>query len=259
MNGAKYWDHAWNPVIGCVKISEGCEHCWAERMAYQKRMVVAFSTPTATRKNPPKSGVVFVGNMTDLFGEWNTDREIYNWLAELSSNAINLILTKRAERYDSLDLGFHLDKWFGVTAENQKRLEERYFHLWRSGVEKRWLSLEPLLGPIDLRNVEEYTPHPYGIREHDLWLNRDLMKGIAYHQCGGWEDTDLIPSWVVVGSESGPQRRPCNVEWVRSIVWQCQAAGVPVFVKQLDLDGKLVTDITKFPEDLQVRETPWGK
>ena len=67
------------------------------------------------------------------------------------------------------------------------------------------------------------------------------------------------PSWVVVGCESGPNRRPCKIEWVESIVEQCLAANVPVFVKQLDIGGKCVTDIGKFPGHLRIRQVPWAK
>ena len=64
--------------------------------------------------------------------------------------------------------------------------------------------------------------------------------------------------WLVVGCESGPNRRPCKIEWVESIVEQCRSASVPVFVKQLDIGGKCVTDISKFPAHLQIRQVPWA-
>ena len=67
-----------------------------------------------------------------------------------------------------------------------------------------------------------------------------------------------LPKWVVVGCESGPDRRPCQIEWVESIVEQCLAANVPVFVKQLDIGGKCITDINKFPAHLQIRQVPWA-
>jgi protein gp37 len=75
-------------------------------------------------------------------------------------------------------------------------------------------------------------------------------------------DGELIPGmyqWLVVGCESGKNRRPCKLEWVESIVDQCRAANIPVFVKQLDIGGKCVTDINKFPEHLRIRQVPWTK
>ena len=94
-------------------------------------------------------------------------------------------------------------------------------------VSRRWLSLEPLLGPIDMQ-FQYIAPE------------------------------DFPFDWVVVGAESGPNRRPCKLEWVESIVRQCRKAGIKIFVKQLDIDGELVKDIAKFPPELQIRQVPWN-
>lgn len=257
MNKAKYWDHAWNPVVGCLKASEGCEHCYAERMTKKFGINGGNFTPQLMLavKTPPMSGVVFAGNMTDLFGEWNSREQIRHWLAQLSRSAVNLVLTKRAERMNKVVYpGAELPHiWWGVTAENQERADERIRHLLsirhlqstpESITINRWLSLEPLLGTID------------------------LVKYLCDHKaCNDWApgtcDNETCPSrkidWVVVGAESGKdgERRECKIEWVESIVDQCRAAGVPVFVKQLHIGGKMVNDINKFPKHLQIREMPW--
>lgn len=230
---AKYWDHAWNPVIGCRPVSEGCENCYAARLAAQYPELQdadgGFAPhPPKKPKNPPKSGVVFVGNMTDLFGEWNSDEQIHDWLNLIDTRTPNLILTKRAGRMaDHLrNFGWN-NAFYGVTAENHSRYFERITAIRRLLPNiNTWLSAEPLLGPIDLGLrciIPEFMPF----------------------------------DWVVVGAESGPNRRPCKLEWVESIVEQCRSAGIPVFVKQLDIGGKLVNDIAKFPEHLQIRQVPW--
>jgi hypothetical protein len=115
--------------------------------------------------------------------------------------------------------------YFGFTAEDQYWFYERMLTLvhYIPSLIKSWVSAEPLLGPIHM---------PF----YQYWH---------------------LPSWVVVGCESGPHRRPCKIEWVESIVEQCMAARVPVFVKQLDIGGKCVTDISKFPAHLQIRQVPW--
>lgn len=230
--GAKYWDHAWNPVIGCRKVSEGCANCYAART--MERFGQSFEPHLSKLQTPPKSGVVFVGNMTDLFGEWNSDEQIVAWLDRLSLNAVNLILTKRTERLVNVlyNLNAMTKSWWGITAENQERLEERLPALFFA--KRRWLSLEPLLGPIDFREAMAVC--------NDIG---DDFRGAV--------------DWVVVGAESGPNRRLCKLEWVELIVRQCREAGVPVFVKQLEIAGKLVKDINKFPPEFQIRQVPWKR
>lgn len=226
---AKYWDKAYNPVIGCKPISEGCENCWAK--AQIERFKInggSFEPKLMPNAKPPQSGVVFVGNMTDIFGEWNWRETIWECLAPLSSSAINLILTKRAERIAGAFHNGSSGCWFGVTCENQARADERIPHLLKAEVKHRWLSLEPLLGSIML----------------DEYIYR-ANKGKLH--------------WVVVGAESGQKRRECKIEWIENVVEKCQRAGVPVFVKQIHLNGKLITDINKFPEHLRIRQVPWSR
>lgn len=232
--GAKYWDKAYNPVVGCIWTSEGCDNCYASDLCRRFKMngdnwFLPTGKPTA---RPPKKGVVFVGNMTDLFGSWNTQDEISTWLNSLSAKATNLVLTKRSGRlYKFMDLLNGSDHILaGATAENQARLEERLGDLFC--LRRRWLSLEPLLGKIDFREA--------------MAVNNDI----------GDDFTDAV-DWVVVGAESGPNRRPCKLTWVERVVGQCLHYKIPVFVKQLDLNGKLEKDINKFPEHLRIRQLPW--
>lgn len=240
--GAKYWDKAWNPIIGCRAVSEGCEHCYAARMAekfpeLQDEFGSFWPHYPKNLKNPPKSGVVFAGNMTDLFGGWNDGDVIHNWLRGLSTEATNLVLTKRAGRLRDLpDSLLKLDHiYYGITAENQDRMICRAAQLIKSGATNKWLSLEPLLG--------------------EILLNDAVMNIVG--ELDFFDSLRKWFQWVVVGAESGPERRPCNLEWVRQIVNECREARVPVFVKQLDINGKLVKDINQFPADLQIRQVPW--
>ena len=248
--GAKYWDQAWNPMIGCRKISEGCANCYAARLAarYPELQSADGSFephPPKHLKRPPSKGVVFVGNMTDIFGEWNDlDKVCDYWLTMLSKHATNLILTKRPERMDKivyLPHGSHL--MYGVTAENQTRLYERLRRCGFRIMDKIWLSLEPLLGEVNMGRALETASRQSNI--FSCMTPEQMMEQYL--------------SWVVIGAESGPNRRPCKLEGVRWAVLQCRKAGVPVFVKQLDIGGKLVKDISKFPEDLQIRQVPWKK
>lgn len=233
--GAQYWDKAWNPIVGCQKVSEGCQNCYAERLCQKFGMngESGFVPTLKPAKNPPKSGVVFAGNMTDLFGEWVRDADLISWIDCLSHDAINLVLTKRSNRLEKIlsrnpfYMPFHV--LFGITAENQERYNERIHATRNVSLHKRcWLSAEPLLGPIDMQ-LQYIAP----------------------------EDRPF--DWCVVGAESGPDsvRRPCKLEWVESLVHQCRSAGILVFVKQLEMGGRLVKDIEKFPSHLQIRQVPW--
>lgn len=247
---AKYWDKAWNPIIGCEPCSPACEHCYAA--AWAKRFGQSFQPHQSSQARPPRKGVVFCGNMTDLFGEWveGPMEPIFKTARSANADATYLYLTKRVECMCAIlnsivmaQRGANLtglpftdprifdNHYFGFTAENQEWHDRRAdvmvmrFPTWAN----KWMSCEPLLGPIDLK-----------------------FSGLVL---GGRPAYD----WVVVGCESGPNRRPCKLEWVESIVDQCRAANVPVFVKQLDIGGKCETDINKFPEHLRIRQVPWAK
>ncbi len=225
---AKYWDEAWNPVIGCKPCSPACENCYAA--AWAKRFGQSFE-PHETKQKPPRKGVVFCGNMTDLFGEWVRPIDSMYFITcaengnEFDFDVTYLWLTKRVEEMSwtlSNMPRVRSNHYFGFTAENQEWFDNRArftrdFPAWAN----MWLSAEPLLGSLAIGS---------------------LLNNLK---------------WVVVGSESGSNRRPCKIEWVESIVEQCKAAGVPVFVKQLDIGGKCETDINKFPDHLRIRQVPW--
>lgn len=234
---ATWWDHAWNPMIGCRKCSPACQNCWAETWA--KRFHQPFEPHEAkARRGVPREGMVFMGSLTDLFGDWVDEANVTGWLARAarpSKAARYMWLTKRAGNMKrALEFwGSRLNRpgawfqrnYFGITAENQEWFDKRMgaveaFPDWAQW----WISAEPLLGPIDLRLI-------------------DNLK----HK----------PSWVVVGAESGRNRRLCDNRWIESIVEQCRIAGVPVFVKQVGIKGKCVDDINEFPEHLRIRQVPW--
>lgn len=159
--------------------------------------------------------------------------------------------------------------WIGTSVEDQKRADERIPKLLAIPAKVRFLSCEPLLGPVRLDQYHIPTTSGY--------LCGDALTG--------WKATSMYSAitdgpkvhWVIIGGESGPDSRPCNIEWVRSIVRQCKAAGVPAFVKQLGtrpvedifdqrggplgfqrVDGihRKGGDPAEWPEDLRIREFP---
>lgn len=155
--GDKYWTKTWNPVIGCRKISEGCQNCYAESMTKRFKSLrnnnEDFSPHLVDKtRNPPRDGIVFVGNMTDIFGDWNTNEQVCKWISDLNGSAINLILTKRALRLHRLFPNLaRYNRLYGVTAEKQCYLDERYYAL--ANFRYKWLSLELLLEGIKLNNA----------------------------------------------------------------------------------------------------------
>ena len=243
-HGAKYWDKPWNPIVGCEPVSPACEHCYAKAIVNRFNNTGVFAKdfkPTWKEEcKVPKKGVIFCGNMTDLFGEFimcgTTEQLIAKAIDADAGHSVFLWLTKRAKRMmdilNALPLFIFKKEWlsthyFGFTAENQEWFKKRIVPMNYLKPEfNTWISCEPLLGPIDLSLAFEAYPRP---------------------------------KWIVVGCESGRNRRPCRLEWVESIVEQCRSAGVPVFVKQLDLGGKCVNDIEKFPPHLRIRQVPWTK
>lgn len=126
--------------------------------------------------------------------------------------------------------------WLGTSVEDQQAANERIPHLLRCPAAVRYLSCEPLLGAVDLRQVD--IPNPSGgiFRAGPFqcdscgYTPADVAMMMDHHLCGG---SGPRLTWVIVGGESGPRARPCNVKWIRSIVEQCKAARVPCFVKQL--------------------------
>lgn len=163
---------------------------------------------------------------TEMLLHCHSFKATYLWLtkrAEEMCKSVSFTMEKY-ERFASYFQRFH---YFGFTAENQDCFLTRYIRAlggltrWAN----LWVSAEPLLGPIRM--------------------------GLGY--------PGYHPKWVVVGCESGPNRRRCPTEWVESIVEQCMAANVPVFVKQLNVNGRCVTDINRFPAHLRIRQVPWAK
>ena len=234
-------DHTWNPFQGCRKVSEGCKNCYMfrDKKRYgQDASVVVRSKPATFNKplhwkDPAK---VFVCSWSDFFieeaDEWRA--EAYD-IMQQTPYLTYLLLTKRAENIASRWNGSQsLAKniWLGVTAENQKQADWRIPHIVQSTAIKKFVSIEPMLEPIDL----EQAACPFNCSR--------CIEGI---------------DWVIVGAESGPDRRPCKIEWIRDIVKQCKAARIPVFVKQLHIDGKVSGNMEEWPKDLRIQEFPVDK
>jgi protein gp37 len=205
----EWTESTWNPLTGCSKISPGCKHCYAERMSQRLRAMGQRNYAQGFRltlheevlelplhwKKPRR---IFVNSMSDLFHEKVPVQFIQRAFRVMTRANWHQfqVLTKRSERLEKLSplLDWPANVWMGVSVENQE-YAYRINHLRRCGAGTKFLSLEPLLGPLDELNLQ----------------------GI---------------DWVIVGGESGPGARAMQVDWVVQIRDQCRQGGVPFFFKQ---------------------------
>lgn len=290
MNRTKipWTDYSWNPVVGCTPCSPGCANCYAKALHDKRHKAFMVNVelpgqyvrPFGTiqcfpdRLDEPlrlrKPSKIFVCSMSDLFHEDVNVNFINKVLMTIDAAPRHTfqLLTKRIDRAARLltagELGvLSPNAWPGVTICDQDEADAKIPALLSIPAAVRWLSIEPMLSEIIFSDdVLAPTPRCDGCGRstsgmvmgdtHEV-LNSTDDRFPEY--CGIYKQV-LGIDWVVVGCESGPHRRPCNVEWVRSVVEQCKAAGCPVFVKQLDIGGKVITDPAQFPENLRIREYP---
>jgi protein gp37 len=305
----EWTDATWNPVTGCSKVSPGCAHCYAERLApkvFAGQIVTVATadgfdlerrkrefTDVRTHKDRldqplrwQKPRRIFVNSMSDLFHEDVPDAFIDRVFAvmALARRHTFQILTKRADRmrkyfdgigirqeligieaerisgfdrYDVSGIGARWklplpNVWLGVSVENQHFADERIPLLLKTPAAVRFISAEPLLEPVNLKDAIE----------RGLW---DVANS-------GKIPPKPAIDWVIVGGESGPGARPMDLAWARVIVQQCKSASVPCFVKQLGArpfglshrpdHGSLVLrdrkggDPSEWPENLRIRQFP---
>jgi protein gp37 len=248
------WTEAtWNPVTGCTKVSPGCDHCYAETFAERWRGIPGHAyergfdlTLRPARLDQPlrwtRPRRVFVNSMSDLFQDGVPDEfvaKVFGVMAAAPQHTFQ-VLTKRHGRMRSLlqrdefreavflsnnrDQGDVLgdrwplpNVWLGVSVEDQKWANIRVPALLDTPAAVRWLSCEPLLGPVDLTWCD-------GVNA----LERDWIGGPG----GGSGAPHPFVDWVVVGGESGAGARPMDPTWARRLRDDCTAASVPFFFKQ---------------------------
>jgi protein gp37 len=249
----------WNPVTGCQKVSQGCKNCYAERIAnrfWGERKftdVWCHEDRLAQPLHWKKPRRVFVNSMSDLFHEDVPDEFITSVFMQMSSSKTSqhkfMILTKRADRM-SWYMNHWYEKggwvwapsevgkravsawplpnvWLGVSVEDQKAADERIPYLLKTPAAVRFLSCEPLLGPVDL---SKYLMCQWTSEEVDWPKSMHLPDGYPPKM----KVARILPriDWVIAGGESGPGARPMQIEWARSLRDQCQSAHVPFFFKQ---------------------------
>ena len=257
-SGIEWTDATWNPTVGCTKVSAGCDHCYAENLVNRfAGTSPAFPTTfdvvnlrsdrfltQPLRWNKPRR--IFVNSLSDLFHKDVPDEFIARVFAVMvvTPHHTYQLLTKRHGRMRNL-LGSHrflglLDEaltehgerqlvaddwplpnlWLGVSAEDQDTADLRIPALVATPAVVRWVSAEPLLGPIDLtRWARQHADDCQDENGDPPWCT-----------CG--RDRDGYLDWLVAGGESGAQARPLAGRWVRDLRDQCAANGIPFLFKQ---------------------------
>ena len=222
-------------------------------------------------------------------GDWLDPEIPIEWLAEMLDTIrqcenVNWILcTKRPELWEQriekaledakeLRWGIALVNWLArwlqgtppnhvcllASVENQDMAEARIPALLRIPARWRGLSCEPLLGPLDPTRV--YWPDRDGGAKYEDALRDPISDYAKRHYPAARSLNVPRLSWLIIGGESGLNARPCNVNWIRSLVAQGKAAGVATFVKQMhDANGKLLKEMDQFPKDLQIQQFPFDK
>jgi len=263
--GIEWAEESWNPVTGCTPVSEGCAHCYAERLASTRlrgrfgypaeepfRVTVhedRFEQPLRWRK--PRR--VFVCSMGDLFHEDVPSLAIGRVLNVIGSCPQHtfLLLTKRPHRMrvvlqkycEMFNRNHPLGNvWVGVTAENQARAEERIPVLLKVPARVRFVSVEPMLGQVDLHSIPYQGDTQYYL---NVLSSRYSERRPVGDYDGTWFGFGLARlgkvDWVICGGETGPGARPMNVRWSVDLKDQCVAARVPFFFKRFG-DGSRKLD-----------------
>lgn len=272
----EWTDHTFNPWIGCTKVGPGCDHCYAENLMDTRMGVAVWGpgnprvrTKEANWKMPLRWNAqadafmaqhgrrqrVFCASLADVFdnevpAQWR--RDLFDLIAA-TPNLDWLLLTKRIGNAQRLHAEAYLDSarpwpenvWLGATIVDPEDAARDIHKLLAVPARVRFLSMEPLLGAVNLRSLE--------VGEGEL----DALKADTWEQeIDRWRDTDedwieqfedwygvnlsdgltgpmhATIDWVIVGGESGPGARPMHPDWARSLRDQCEAAGVPFLFKQ---------------------------
>lgn len=251
----EWTDHTFNPWIGCTRVSPGCVHCYAETLMADRYKKVKWGPqgqrvrtsadywkqPLKWNREAAAEGVrrrVFCASLADVF-EVKADQydDMESWrralfsLIDMTPHLDWLILTKRPDVARVMVpakwlQGWPVNVWIGTSVENQEYADKRIPALLQIPAAVRFLSVEPMLGPVDLTCIMDRI----GLDPDGGYLN--ALQGFTFDGDGEYSRRIGRVSWVIVGGESGHSARPLHPDWARSIRDQCQEAGVPFLLKQ---------------------------
>mgnify|MGYP000706328432 CR=1 FL=1 len=267
--GIEWTDATWNPVTGCTEVSPGCDHCYAKTFAerFSGKPGHYFERGFDVQLRPEKLDQplrwrrprrIFVNSMSDLFHDQVPDdyiARVFGVMNDAKRHTFQL-LTKRHARMRSLlasaEFRYRVhhhscepcdrdgyawwplpNVWLGVSTENQLWADIRIPALLDTPAAVRFISAEPLLGPIDLREYTSESLARRNYRGHNATCDgRNGSCFVPWCKCDCHRKTFSTLGWVIVGGESGRGARPMHPDWARSLRDQCTAAGVPFLFKQ---------------------------
>jgi protein gp37 len=262
------WTEAtWNPWYGCLKVSPGCKLCYMYREMARYGRDPRTVTRSKTKFNDPLKWVkagnepkfCFTCSWSDFFIEQADEWRAEAWKIIAATPQITYqILTKRPDRvleHLPADWGQgYKNVWLGVSAENQEYADERIPILLNTPAAVRWVSAEPLLGPITFRWAawDKHQTHSRRVKQlANVERDGKVIAGAVDHL-----DGLRMLDWIVVGGESGSESRPMEMIWAHQIAEQCIEAKTPFFMKQLGGKADKRGDIKQFPTGLQIRQWP---
>lgn len=229
----RWWDRSWNPVTGCRSCSPACSNCVSLiNLEKQGRSREPQFNSTAFEKELHGGQRYVTCSLGDVFDHenWNEIDMVFRKMIDRGDSTF-FVCTKKPDQLVEWLSGASFEEslldhiWMGTSIETGE-------YVWRvdeliraEGIKNRYVHVEPMLGPISLRD--------------------QLSTGKIH--------------WITVGCETGDHRRSAEIEWMEELLAESREFGVPAFVNFVEVDGVVTDDLSKFPESLRVRETPWGK
>lgn len=228
----RWWDKSWNPATGCVPCSSGCDNCISlVNLMRQGRSLEPQFNETAFSKDLLRGVNYMVASLGDLFDLGDSDfiDKIFRKMIDNQESRF-FLCTKKPDllheymEYSEWEYEQMGNIWLGTSIESQEYVKRAEYLIDTVEICHRYVQVEPMIGPVSL---------------------------------GEYFKTGLI-EWLIIGAETGENRRETKIEWVEDLIHEAKSYGVNVFVNWMSINGSITDDINLFPQSIRFRETPFG-